>query len=100
MSSAETKHQPQFVMGTPSDRTPKTIQKVAALDAYLVQYVDHEGRDQVRLAFHVPGSETCFLMQEKINGILVSTKASRWFSDQAVKMINESNSQEEEIQSV
>ena len=99
MSSAETKQQPQFITGTPENRVPKTIQKVAGVDSFLIQYVDHEGRDQVRLAFRVPNTDTCFLMQEKINGILVSTRASRWFSDQAIKLMD-AGTGADEVQSV
>lgn len=58
---------------------PGTIKGVAKLDPYLVSYVDQEGKDQVRIAFRVPGSNSTFLLQETIQGAKVATVAYSWF---------------------
>lgn len=56
-----------------------TVTGVAKLEAYLVQYKDKEGRESVRIAFRVPGANSTFLLNEKIQGQNVATSAYQWF---------------------
>lgn len=85
---------PQFVT-TPIDegKAPQTLQKIAALDAYLAQYVDGEGHQQVRVVFKVPGSDAVFVMNSQITGQKTVKNSTGWFktqfNDQIQKMERE-----------
>jgi len=69
---------PQFKFGK-GDGGVGTVTGVAKLEAYLVQYKDNEGKEQVRIAFRVPGSTSTFMLNEKIAGQNVATSAYSWF---------------------
>jgi hypothetical protein len=60
--------------------TPRTIKNATKLEPYLVDFTDGEGRDQVRVAFRVPDSAHFFIVQEKIQGSFVVTRANDWFN--------------------
>lgn len=70
---------PDFKFGTGERATPSTIGKVAKLDAYLVQYYDGTGKEEVRICFRIPNSNATFIMQAKISGTNVATPAHEWF---------------------
>lgn len=68
-----------FKFGQANEGEPNSIQKIAKLDAFLVAYKDGEGRDQVRVAFRLPGGEATFIINEKIGGSNVVTSSHPWF---------------------
>jgi hypothetical protein len=69
---------PQFKFGE-GDGGVGTVTGVAKLDAYLVQYKDQEGKEQVRIAFRVPGADSTFLLNERVSGQNIATAAYSWF---------------------
>lgn len=79
---------PQFVTAPVDDSaTPQTVKKVAALDAYLVQFNDADGKEGVRVCFHVPGSETVFVLRETTGPTRILSNATAWFRDQFNKIL-------------
>lgn len=69
---------PEFKFGA-GDGAVGTVTGVAELSAYLVQYKDNEGKEQVRIAFRVPGATSTFLLNERIGGQNLATSAHGWF---------------------
>ena len=69
---------PQFKFGK-EDGAVGTVTGVAKLNAYLVQYKDNEGKEQVRIAFRVPGADSTFMLNERISGQNLATSAYSWF---------------------
>jgi hypothetical protein len=65
-----------------------TVTGVAELKAYLVQYNDQEGKTQVRIALRVPGSESTFMLNERIAGQNVATSAYSWFHKALLDKLN------------
>jgi hypothetical protein len=60
-------------------------QKITAavpLESYLVQYHDADGKQQVRIAFIVPGTDTGLVGQHQISGTQVFAPMSKWFLNQ------------------
>lgn len=83
---------PQFVTAEiDSAGQPHTLTKLAALDCYVAEYVDGAGSKQVRICFHVPGSDTVYVLNEKVKSAQdrLATMATGWFKDQANKKIAE-----------
>lgn len=73
---------PQFVTSEAYEGAqPQTVTKVAPLDAYLAQYKDGEGKEQVRVVFKVPGSEAVFVLSDIISGRKVASTSTGWFKD-------------------
>jgi hypothetical protein len=67
------------VVPAPVQETPQTVKRVTALDAFLVEYVDGDGKVQTRVAFRIPKSEEVILVQERIQGNHVVVAATNWF---------------------
>ena len=81
---------PQFVTAPVGDMAaPQSVTKVAAVDTYLVQYKDGEGKEQVRLVFKVPGSEAVFVLAEKIQDRPIASTATGWFRKKFNEMLAE-----------
>jgi hypothetical protein len=62
-------------------KAPNTINQFEEVKAYIVSYVDGEGKDQVRLCFRPVAGGATFVLQERINGSFVATTASKWFNN-------------------
>lgn len=78
-----------FVVGRPDDSTtPNRVKKLAKVDTYLIQYTDKEGKDQVQLAFHVPGTDSVSLLKQQVQGQKIAAPATDWLTRQLVEMIN------------
>jgi len=76
---------PQFKFAAgDSDDLPSSVQGMTPLDTYIVKYKDGEGKIQNRICFRPPGSNSVFLLQEKISGSFVATAGHQWFA-KAVK---------------
>jgi len=75
----------------------RTVEKIAAADAYLVQYRDGANKEATALVFHVPGSTTAFMVQEKIQGQFVVTAANPWFNKSFLELINENRNEPESV---
>jgi len=69
---------PQFKFAQ-GDEGVGTVTGVAELKSYLVQYKDHEGKEQVRICFRVPGASSTFMLNERVNGQNLATSAYDWF---------------------
>ena len=85
-----------FVFGDPNDNAPNKITALAGVNAYLVAYTDGAGQKSVRLAFRVPGSETTFLLQEKIQGSFVATAGTAWFNKAMIQSLKTQGLEKEE----
>ena len=72
----------------------KSIDKVAKMDAYLVQYKDGKGETVVQLAFRFPKSSSTFLLKQKITNVPVLTTAHKWFNDKLEAMLQEEGLEE------
>lgn len=68
---------------------PNTVLNVDPLEPYLVRYVDGESREQVRIAFRLQGSDTSFMIQEKIQGKSVVIPTHPWFHKAFVTKVRE-----------
>ena len=75
---------------------PRTIRKLTKIDPMLVSFVDGEGRDQTRIVFRVPGTESFFVVQEKIQGNFVVTAANNWFNKALAHQIDSNTKAEVE----
>lgn len=74
--------QPQFVTAAvDGSGAPQSVKSIARLDAYLALYVDGAGKEQVRICFKVPGSDSVFVLSEMIGGRKVATSATGWFKE-------------------
>jgi hypothetical protein len=69
-----------FVFGDTKSDKPNLVHGVAQLDAYIVAYNDGESKKQVRIVFRVPGSETVYVLNERIAGSFVATGGTDWFN--------------------
>jgi len=90
---------PQFKFNDAHDGVG-TVTGVAKLDTYLVQYKDKEGRDTVRIAFRVPGTNSTFLLNERISGQHVATSAYEWFTKALQDKLSSSKLEEQKGESV
>lgn len=80
---------------------PNKVTGVTPIQTYLVQYTDQEGKRQVRLVMREPGSKTCFILAEKIQGSHVATSSKEWFRDEVSHAIARmGGSNEGDIESV
>ena len=68
-----------FKFGEDTGTPPRTVQKVAKVEPFIVGYTDNEGREQARIAFRIPGAETTYILQERISGNQVVLPANEWF---------------------
>lgn len=68
-----------FKFGEDTGTSPRTIQKVAPVESFIVGYTDNEGRQQARIVFRIPGAKTTYLLQERISGSQVVLPANDWF---------------------
>lgn len=68
-----------FKFGEETGTPPRTINKVAKVEPFIVGYTDNEGREQARIAFRIPGSDTTYILQERISGAQVVLPANTWF---------------------
>jgi hypothetical protein len=69
----------EFKFGDAQQGQPSSITAVDKLNAYIVSYHDGAGKQQTRIAFRIPGADSTFLLQERINGVNVATSAHEWF---------------------
>lgn len=82
MSSVSTIPAPKFVTeDVRGGGQPRTVNRIAALDAYIVQYQDTENKPQVRIVFKAPGSDQVFILNEKIGEKHLATTGTDWFKD-------------------
>jgi len=58
------------------------IKAVAPVETFLVKYINEAGKQQVRLAFVVPGTDIGFVGQHQISGTQVFAPMSSWFMNQ------------------
>jgi hypothetical protein len=80
---------PKFVTAPLNEEgAPNTIKQIAAVDTYIVQYVDGGASEQVRLVFKIPGSDSVFVLAEKIQDRQIATSATGWFRDKFNKMLS------------
>lgn len=75
---------PQFKFAEGGDDMPSSIIGMTPMDTYIVKYKDGEGKEQNRICFRPPGTNTVFVLQEKISGSYVATSGHQWFA-KAVK---------------
>lgn len=78
----------------------KKIKAIAAVDTYLVNYIDGEGKNHTRLCFDVPGSDSVFILQGQINGVFVSTASQPWFQKEFKDELQRVKATSGEIESV
>lgn len=81
---------PEFKFGDAEGQNPNTVQQVAKLETYLVSYKDGENRDQVRIAFRIPGADTSFIINMAISGKNIVTRAHPWFHKEFVNRLRAS----------
>lgn len=63
------------------------IADAVPVDAYLVKYFDEAGKQQVRLAFHVPGTDVTRVGAASVSGSQIFVPASGWFTKQLKQKI-------------
>ena len=68
-----------FKFGEDSGKTPRTIQGIVPAESYLVGYTDNDGKSKARIAFRIAGSETTYILQERLGGHQVVLPANAWF---------------------
>jgi hypothetical protein len=68
-----------FKFGEDTGAQPRTVQKVAKVEPFIVGYTDNEGREQARIAFRIPGADATYILQERISGNQVVLPANQWF---------------------
>ena len=90
---------PEFVMAGAEDK-PLQVTGIAALDAYLVRYIDNDSKPQTRICYHVPETETVYVIQQRISGVPVVVDGTSWFSKAFVKRLGQIEQEQEGIQSV
>jgi hypothetical protein len=77
-----------FVMGrTDESNQPNKVKNMVEVKTFLVLYTDKEGKDQVQLAFHAPGSNSVSLLKAQIQGQKVAAPATEWFTEQFLKLL-------------
>lgn len=82
---------PQFVTVSADEAgSPQTIKRITELETYLVLFQDGKsGKDEVRIAFKVPGSDTVFTFKDVIGGTRIVANATNWFRDEFNRKLNE-----------
>lgn len=100
----QTTHIGGFVMGSnQTESAPMSIQKIAGVDTYLVQYTDEEGKSQVRMAFVVPmegAEDPVFVLNEKVSGRRIATSTAKWFSESMRQMVATAGAEDKEVESL
>ena len=73
---------PEFLIGR-MDESQKVqeVTGITAVNTYLIQFKDAQGKDCTNLGFYHPESGSVFLLQEKIGNAWVATRSNRWFQD-------------------
>jgi hypothetical protein len=61
------------------NNTPRTVQKVARVEPFIVSYIDNENKEQVRIVFRIPGAKSSYILQERISRDPVVLPAHDWF---------------------
>lgn len=90
----ETNRLPAQPLKTIDNSKRRTVEKIAAADAYLVQYTDGSNKQSTALVFHVPGSETAFMVQERIQGQFVVTQSNPWFNRSFMELLKDNEGPE------
>ena len=78
------------------DGQSKTIEKCVPVEQFLVQYHDHESKQQTRLVVREPKSGKVFIINGQVQGQPILIPATKWFQGQ-MKEFLETN---EEVSSV
>ena len=92
MTEQQTQNTPKFIFGesTTSD-APQTVTGIAPVDAYIVTYRDHEGKNQWRLAFHAPNEDpekdSAMILLPTVRGQDIIKSTSDWFRSQFSKRV-------------
>lgn len=73
-----------------------TIKKVAKLDTYVVAYNDSQGREEVRLVMHKPGTKGTYILQNNVSGSKIVSAPNLWFQRELERILNP----EQEVESV
>jgi hypothetical protein len=76
-------------------KTPKTVEKVAKVEPYIVAYTDGEGKSQARMAFRIPGADTTYMLQERVSGNKIVLPAHSWFHKGFVEKLVEEGFEED-----
>lgn len=76
---------PRFVTAT--QEQDQTVQKIAPLQAYLVQYKDGSGKQQVRVVFQVPNTEAIFILANSVSNVSLLKTATKWFTNAFLKRL-------------
>jgi hypothetical protein len=83
-----------FVMGrTDNSNSPNKVKNVIEVKTYLIQYNDKEGKEQVQLAFHVPGTDSVSLLKQQIQGQKVAAPSTDWLTKQFLEVVQKSKAQ-------
>jgi hypothetical protein len=90
---------PDFKFGDAAQGNPSTIQQCSPLESYIVSYMDGQGKQQTRIVFRVPGSDSVFMIQERINGVNVATSVHDWFG-KALSAKLQTTEPQEDVESV
>lgn len=69
-----------FVFGETQGKGPNKVLGALPVETFLVQYTDGASKECVRLVFRAPGSQTAFILSEKIQGSFVATAGTAWFN--------------------
>jgi hypothetical protein len=64
------------------DGQAQKIDKIVPVNTFLVQYFDHEGKQQTRLVAREPATGTAFIINGQIQGQPVLIPATKWFQNQ------------------
>lgn len=83
-----------FVFGESGETGPNKILGLLPVDTYLVQYTDGAGKKEVRLVFKAEGSNSSFMLNEKIQGAFTATASTAWFNQALSKKLAETSPEE------
>jgi hypothetical protein len=59
---------------------PNQVLAILPVETYLVQYTDKTGKKMVRLVFRAQGAEETIILQDRIQGSMVSASGAAWFN--------------------
>jgi hypothetical protein len=80
--------QPQSLTTQPATSQPNKITQVGAVETFLVEYNDEEGKKQTRLVWRLPGSEQAFILNERVQGTNLATIAYPWFNKELAQRLD------------
>ena len=72
----------------------RKVTKVTPLETFLVEYRDGESKENTRVVFRVPNSKACFILQERLDGVFVTTAANAWFGESLTSYLKENKDAE------